>query len=104
MTVNITSSSLRTALSLSAADRRWIDSLVQSVSETWNETDPSRPNSLGYVGSEDHIRLQFEEYILSMVSAVKYHIFLEKHTGSDSKVFLPDIGTFYLLLRVPFRG
>jgi len=36
-TINITSSSLRAALSLSAADRRWIDVLVQSVSESWDE-------------------------------------------------------------------
>lgn len=38
---------------------------------------------MGFVGSEDYIRLQFEEYILSMVSAVKYHLFLEKNAGSD---------------------
>jgi hypothetical protein len=37
MTVNITSTSLRTALSLSAADRRWIDSLVLSVTDSWDE-------------------------------------------------------------------
>lgn len=48
---------------------------------------------MGFVGSEDYIRLQFEEYILSMVSAVKYHLFLEKNAGKDSNVFLADIGT-----------
>jgi hypothetical protein len=47
---------------------------------------------MGFIGSEDYIRLQFEEYILSMVSAVKYHIFLGKHAGSDLNVFLPDVG------------
>ncbi|KAA8904152.1 transport protein Avl9-domain-containing protein, partial [Sphaerosporella brunnea] len=91
MAVTINSPSLRTALSLSAADRRWIDSLVLSVTDSWDEADPSRPKTLGFVGSEDYIRLQFEEYILSMVSAVKYHLFLEKHAGSDLNVFLPDI-------------
>ena len=47
---------------------------------------------MGFIGSEDYIRLQFEEYILSMVSAVKYHIFLKKHAGSDLNVFLSDVG------------
>ncbi|PWW73153.1 hypothetical protein C7212DRAFT_218356 [Tuber magnatum] len=89
--INITSSSLRAALSLSAADRRWIDVLVQSVSESWDESDPTRPKTMGFTGSEDYIRLQFEEYILSMVSSVKYHLFLEKHAGSESNLFLPDI-------------
>ena len=55
--------------------------------------DPTRPKTMGFVGSEDYIRLQFEEYILSMVSAVKYHLFLEKNAGKDSNVFLADIGT-----------
>jgi hypothetical protein len=56
------------------------------------KADPSRPKTLGFVGSEDYIRLQFEEYVLSMVSAVKYHLFMLKHAGSDQNVFLPDIG------------
>ncbi|KAI5779299.1 transport protein Avl9-domain-containing protein [Geopyxis carbonaria] len=90
-TVNVTSSSLRTALNLSAADRRWIDYLVQTVAESWDEADPSRPKTMGFMGSEEYIRLQFEEYILSMVSSVKYHLFLEKHSGSDQNVFLSDI-------------
>lgn len=89
--INVTSPSLRAALVLSAADRRWIDALVFSVTESWDEADPSRPKTMGFVGSEDYIRLQFEEYVLSMVSAVKYHLFLDKHHGSDQNLFLPDI-------------
>jgi len=50
---------------------------------------------MGFTGSEDYIRLQFEEYILSMVSSVKYHLFLEKHAGSESNLLLPDIGKFH---------
>lgn len=89
--VNITSTSLRAALALTAADRRFIDHLVQDVVESWDDADPSRPKTMGFVGSEDYIRLQFEEYVLSMVSSVKYHLFLEKHTGSPANL-LPDIG------------
>ncbi len=73
ITVNITSVSLRTALSLSAADRRWIDFLTQTVQDTWDPANPNRPNTMGYAGSEEFIRLQFEEYLLAMLSSVSYH-------------------------------
>lgn len=55
------------------ADRRWIDLLTQIVNETWDEEDPSRPKTLGFMGSEEFIRLQFEEYLLALLSSMKYH-------------------------------
>jgi len=70
--LTILDSSLRSALNLSAADRRWIDHLVQTVVDTWNPSDPSRPTTHGYQGSEDAIRLSFEEYVLSLLSSVAY--------------------------------
>ncbi len=72
-TVNITSTSLRTALSLSPADRRWIDFLTQTVQDTWDPSNPDRPHTMGYAGSEEFIRLQFEEYLLALLSSVSYH-------------------------------
>ena len=75
-TINITSSSLRTALALSAADRRWIDFLSTTVHDTWADSNPSRPKTMGYMGSEEFIRLQFEEYLLALLSTVKYHLYL----------------------------
>ncbi|ERF73900.1 hypothetical protein EPUS_05912 [Endocarpon pusillum Z07020] len=71
--VNITSTSLRTALSLPAADRRWIDFLTQTVQDTWDPANPDRPHTMGYAGSEEFIRLQFEEYLLALLSSVSYH-------------------------------
>lgn len=79
-TVSITSASLRTALSLSAADRRWIDFLSQTVVDTWDEKNPSRPKGMGYMGSEEFIRLQFEEYLLALISSFKYHSYLTSST------------------------
>ncbi|KAG8528495.1 uncharacterized protein KY384_007413 [Bacidia gigantensis] len=76
--VSITSTSLRAALSLSVADRRWIDFLTQTVIDSWDEAYPDRPSTMGYMGSEDFIRLQFEEYLLALLSAVKYHQYLQK--------------------------
>ncbi|POR32287.1 Late secretory pathway protein AVL9 [Tolypocladium paradoxum] len=75
-TVNITPASLKSVLALTAADRRWIDSLTQEVNETWDEANPSRPKTMQYVGSEEFIRSQFEAYILGLISSVKFHNFL----------------------------
>ncbi|KAK8011240.1 hypothetical protein PG990_010205 [Apiospora arundinis] len=89
-TINITSTSLRAALVLTASDRRWIDVITQEVNDTWDEKNPGRPNHMGYRGSEEYIRLQFEEYLLSLIASVKYRNYLAKH-GNDSKVMLPHV-------------
>ncbi|OCT53403.1 hypothetical protein CLCR_09918 [Cladophialophora carrionii] len=75
--ITMTSPSLRSALQLSAADRRWIDFLTQTVLDTWDPDNPSRPRNMGYAGSEDSIRMQFEEYILSLLSSMAYQIYHE---------------------------
>lgn len=89
-TVNITSTSLRTALVLSHSDRRWIDFVTQEVNDTWDESNPGRPKTMGYRGSEEFIRLQFEEYIQSLISSVKYHNYLAKN-AHNPKATLPHI-------------
>lgn len=78
-TVAITSPSLKSALALTAADRRWIDFLTHEVNETWDETNPSRPKTMQYVGSEEFIRSQFEAYIIGLISSVKFHNHLAAH-------------------------
>ncbi|KAL5408921.1 hypothetical protein PMIN04_011241 [Paraphaeosphaeria minitans] len=82
-TVNITSSSLQHALVLSTPDRRWIDFLTQTVHDTWDESNPSRPRDHGYAGSEEFIRMQFEEYLLAMLSAVKFKAYQEKNKDKE---------------------
>lgn len=82
--------SLRTALTLSVADRRWIDFITQSVNETWDDANPGRPKTMGYVGSEEFIRLQFEEYLLSLISSVKCHNYLLRHANNPS-IMLPQV-------------
>ncbi|KAK7409469.1 hypothetical protein QQX98_008377 [Neonectria punicea] len=89
-TVSITSPSLRTALTLTAADRRWVDYLTQEINQTWDEANPSRPKTMKYVGSEEFIRLQFEEYILALISSVKYHNYLTSHPDNP-KAILPEV-------------
>ena len=87
-------------------DRRWIDFLTVTVNDTWDEGEiwsalssksivdsspehPSRPTTHGYAGSEEFIRLQFEEYLLALISAVKYRLHIERH-GDDPKALLSE--------------
>ena len=90
-TVTVLSPSTKAALALSTADRRWMDFMTQTVNDTWDEADPSRPKTHGYVGSEEFIRLQFEEYILAMLSSEKYHQYLRDHKDGDPKALLADV-------------
>lgn len=48
---------------------------------------------MGYMGSEEFIRLQFEEYLLALLSSVKYHLYLHNNNNSSSppKETLTDI-------------
>ncbi|KAI0428299.1 hypothetical protein F5Y09DRAFT_343821 [Xylaria sp. FL1042] len=89
-TINITSPSLRSALALSHSDRRWIDFITQEVNDTWDDANPQRPKTMGYRGSEEFIRLQFEEYLLSLISAVKYRNYLIQNAGNP-KATLPYV-------------
>jgi Transport protein Avl9 len=84
-TLTICSQPLKAALALTVPDRRWIDFLTQTVNETWDEQNPGRPNTLGYAGSEEFLRLQFEEYLLALLSAVKYKQFMDSHRSDVSK-------------------
>jgi len=90
-TVNILSPNFRNSLALSTADRRWIDFLAQAVNDTWDDADPSRPRTHGYAGSEEFIRLQFEEYLLAMLSASKYHTYLGITREREPKTMLADV-------------
>ncbi|KAL2813697.1 transport protein Avl9-domain-containing protein [Aspergillus granulosus] len=85
-TININSPPLRNALALSVADRRWIDAITQIVNDTWDEAHPQQPKTHGYMGSEEFIRLQFEEYLLALLSSMKYHEELNSYlTGEPGR-------------------
>ncbi|ROW09689.1 hypothetical protein VMCG_02214 [Cytospora schulzeri] len=88
--INITSPSLKQALQLSTPDRRWIDFVTQTVNETWDDANPSRPKTMAFMGSEEFIRLQFEDYVVALLSSVKYHNFMLKHKDNP-KMLLPHV-------------
>ena len=88
-TITFPSPTVKAALALTVPDRRWIDFLTQTVNDTWDDENPSRPKTLGYAGSEEFIRLQFEEYLLALLSAVKYKQFVEK-SKDDTKSLVAE--------------
>ena len=90
--ITIFSPSLKQASMLSAADRRWIDNLTQQVLDTWDPDNPARPRNMGYAGSEEMIRLQFEEYILSLCSSMAYQVYRERTDGTIRDVLWKDDG------------
>lgn len=90
--ITIFSPSLKQEATLSAADRRWIDNLMQQVLDTWDPNNPSRPKNMGYAGSEEMIRLQFEEYILSLCSSMAYQVYRERTDGTVKDIFWKDDG------------
>lgn len=84
-TVEISNNSLNGPLSLSSSDRKWIDGVVSSVVDTWDPEDPWRPKGLGFHGSEDFVRQQFEDYIMGLMSSVKYDQFLNRFGNQPPK-------------------
>ena len=74
-TVTCTSPSLRNALVLTHADRRWIDLIFGDVAADWDPANPSRPRNLGFKGSEEYIRILFEQYMIALLSSVKFHLY-----------------------------
>lgn len=90
-TVHVHNSSVNSKVGLSGADRRWMDELCQSVQATWDGNDPWRPSDNGYYGSEDYIRVQFEEYIMHLLASVKYDVYLKRAADKPQLMAIRDV-------------
>lgn len=103
---------------MTGADRKWIDALVNTITDSWDTSnstttpivlvflwdqackiltfgtidDSSRPRTMSFVGSEDYIRAQFEDYTLALLSSVKYDNYLQQNSLPTQEVILPEIG------------
>ncbi|KAG0318022.1 late secretory pathway protein avl9 [Linnemannia gamsii] len=66
-TIEFLQDSLSGILSLTSADRRWMDEIIQAVNESGNTDSQTE-----YAGSDDYLRAKFEEYILTLLSSVKH--------------------------------
>ncbi|KAK9373069.1 transport protein Avl9-domain-containing protein [Lipomyces chichibuensis] len=91
-TVEILNPEFEAPLLLTSHDRKWIDSIFHAVSETWSDEDTGRLESVGFAGSEDYIRWQFEDYLMALLASVKYDGFLTKYCGPPPpEALLPEI-------------
>ncbi|GAA6049277.1 hypothetical protein JCM3770_005918 [Rhodotorula araucariae] len=101
--VNIDSASLEVLnpkltplITLTAADRKWMDELVTTVDASWNAADPARPLGQGFVGSDDFLRAKFEEYVCSLLACVKFGEFLARERGERAEMLLsaPELESY----------
>ncbi|CAB4255460.1 similar to Saccharomyces cerevisiae YLR114C AVL9 Conserved protein involved in exocytic transport from the Golgi [Maudiozyma barnettii] len=96
LSLEIINKSLDGPLQLTGHDKKWIESIVAIVEETWNENDDETPKNSQFKGSEDFIRWQFEDYITGLLSSVK--LFDYVNSNKDNPVALQSIPQDYLNL------
>lgn len=58
-------------VALTPSDRKWMDEVIGAVVDTWDPSNPSRPTTLSFRGSDDWIRYQFETYVANLLGALK---------------------------------
>ena len=94
------------------ADRRWMDKLTKVINTTWDpagndfvasvtdneaniiltrSADPTRPIQNTYLGSDDYLRARFEEYIMSLLSSVKYAQAFDPKNAFKTETALEDV-------------
>lgn len=81
---------LQQIVNLTLQDRKWMDEVISAVLDTWNPDDPTRPTSMGFHGSDDYLRIRFEDYICAMLSSTKYADFLAKTEAQQVSIQAPD--------------
>ncbi|KAJ3866537.1 transport protein Avl9-domain-containing protein [Lentinula novae-zelandiae] len=69
---------LERSAGLTAADRKWMDDIVKDVNETWFEENQPRLQGMVFKGSDDYLRVKFDEYISAALASVRYRDFLIK--------------------------
>ncbi|KAH8818612.1 transport protein Avl9-domain-containing protein, partial [Flagelloscypha sp. PMI_526] len=88
--LTFTNPQIERIVSLTAADRKWMDEIMQAVTESYVQEE----NGLGgeFKGSDDWLREKFEEYISSFLSTVRYRDFLAR-SGKAPTTTMADDGS-----------
>ncbi|KAG0141271.1 hypothetical protein CROQUDRAFT_99000 [Cronartium quercuum f. sp. fusiforme G11] len=81
-TLEVKDPKLAAMVALTPADRKWMDELIAAVDSSWNPEDPSRPIGNKFVGSDDYLRKEFENYVCSALSAIKFADYCERNKGT----------------------
>lgn len=89
LTIDVIDKKLHSPLQLTGHDKKWIESIVAMVDETWNENDDETPKNSQFKGSEDFIRWQFEDYLTGFLSSVKLFDYVTLH--KDNQIALQSI-------------
>ncbi|KAI8848914.1 transport protein Avl9-domain-containing protein, partial [Chytridium lagenaria] len=77
-TIEITDAALNSAISLTGADRRFMDGQEDSIPlcltslRDNKKHDPTLSSQISFEGSDDDIRARFETYLLRLLASVKY--------------------------------
>ncbi|WWC91958.1 uncharacterized protein L201_006911 [Kwoniella dendrophila CBS 6074] len=82
-TFEFTDAKIERLVTLTPADRKWMDDVVRTVEESYNTPEGERP---GFKGSDDDLRARFEEYICAALSSIKYADFLSKAKRQDISI------------------
>ncbi|KAI9342940.1 transport protein Avl9-domain-containing protein [Obelidium mucronatum] len=71
-TIEVIDPVLMQAMSLTSADKRFIDEISKVVTSTWSqEDDPTLNQQIEFEGSDDDIRARFESYLFSFLVSAK---------------------------------
>jgi len=76
LSVEIINQDLIQPLTILSYDKKWMSQILHYVTSSWSDSYS------GYLGSDDYIRWQFEDYLIGLLSTVKYDNFLRKYDGS----------------------
>ncbi|KAG0051711.1 late secretory pathway protein avl9 [Gryganskiella cystojenkinii] len=96
-TIDILQDSLSSALSLTSADRRWMDEIIEAVNDGGVNDAQTE-----YLGSDDYLRAKFEEYILTLLSSVKHSQNIQPDDTIDNvgssgdRNMTADYGTYFV--------
>ncbi|KAG0211737.1 late secretory pathway protein avl9 [Mortierella sp. GBA30] len=96
-TIEFLQDSLSNVLSLTSADRRWMDEIIAAVNDSGSNDAQTE-----YAGSDDYLRAKFEEYILTLLSSVKHAQFTKTDDAIDGignatdRDLTADYGTYFI--------
>ncbi|KAG0271157.1 late secretory pathway protein avl9 [Linnemannia exigua] len=96
-TIEFLQDSLSGILSLTSADRRWMDEIIQAVNESG-----SNDSQTEYAGSDDYLRAKFEEYILTLLSSIKHAQATQTEDSTEGmgnpsdRDMTADYGTYFI--------
>lgn len=88
LSVEIINHDLVQPLTLSSYDKKWMSQINNYVTSSWSDSYS------GYLGSDDYIRWQFEDYLIGLLSSSKYDNFLKKFDGSPpTELLIKEVDT-----------